>query len=658
MSVGRNVLGPRFLQDGFAQSIGLLPVFANVISPFSLVSTVPPRFQPFARTHPAYRTQVSAPFSTPAVGPSGPTDAAMLISTIRPRFPNKVLHPAFDCDSGSVFPPVAAASGPTIVAALTTDVRPRFPSRAATPAFDCDSGQVFPPIAAPSGPTNAAMLVSTQGPRFVRPVPQGSVVAPIAPGSPPVALAITLVSTQGPRFTRTAPPSSLAQPWLPTPAPTATNVAGLVSTMRPQFPIRRPGPSIVVVIFPGSPVNPVGPTGVPTFALLLEAGLKVTYSWETDVIKTKSGREQHRSIQEAPSQAYAGAAWLADGDVRKLRGQLAKVAAQGATYQLALPFEGVTLTADSAGTTVSVGDTTKLDWAVAQQQVILIANPDGSTAIGVIQSVGPTSIVLDVTPNPATTGKAGNQIMPIMPVLLDAQQAFARQPVNLEQWQIKATAALFGFGAIDTMGAGATVNTYQGKPLYDVPLENMGSLGDSMQSMLSVVKYDGLPAGLAPATVPDWGREIVLSSNALADWQWVKAFLFTIRGSAVSFFLPTWRPDFIFVSSGASTLTIAGPPTSGAGDFFALFGISEAHRDLQLRKADGSVQYTRVLAAADNGNGTITLQIDAALVTGVVTMVSWVELCRLESDDVDVTFVGPKFAIDLQARVIQPEGGA
>jgi hypothetical protein len=205
------------------------------------------------------------------------------------------------------------------------------------------------------------------------------------------------------------------------------------------------------------------------------------------------------------------------------------------------------------------------------------------------------------------------------------------------------------------VGIGATVATFAGKPVWDRRVDVLGLAPDSIQSMTEAQDLGGLPFIAGSTSVPDWGRSLKLTRELGAEWQWFKKFASTVAGRFKSFWLASWRPDLVYASKAAGSITV----TSGenAGNVFAWW---PKHRTyLQIWQADGTLTYCRITAAVDNGNGTVTLTIvdaaDVAVTIGAsaVSMVSWLELVRLESDDVTVTFSDFNVAVSLTARVVQ-----
>lgn len=415
-------------------------------------------------------------------------------------------------------------------------------------------------------------------------------------------------------------------------------------------------PGIKVTIFAG-----FGPDGAATFILSLQPGTKLTFGWSTDIFRSYSGLEQRVSPFGQPRRRFDGMAFLVESSSRDARGALMRSAASGATFLLAVPMEEISLSADSSAQTVFVTTTALSDWAIAKQRVVVVA-PNGSSVVGVIQIVTSTTIKLDVTPG--AVGKKGGRIMPLVPVLLDAAQAFSRYPVTVDVWSIKALANAFGWVGTDAMGIGALVTTFNaGEPIpastitdFDLLIWDRtnaidGQASESMMSGAEVLDAGALPSGAGSALAPDWARSIKFRSNRRDDWQWFKAFLRLCRGRQRAFGLSTNRPDIVVISAAGSGMTIQSSTATGGGDYVSWFA-STSHRRLALTSTTGAIQYVEVVSVTDNLNGTLSLSLDISVI-GTVAKASFLELVRFERDEIESTWSGGVFAIDEVCRAVQ-----
>ncbi len=203
------------------------------------------------------------------------------------------------------------------------------------------------------------------------------------------------------------------------------------------------------------------------------------------------------------------------------------------------------------------------------------------------------------------------------------------------------------------VGIGASVTYFNGRPVWDRGVDVVGMAGDSLQSMAETQDFGGLPFAAGMAAVPDWGRDIKISRPVRGEWQWFKLFLDKIKGRWKSFWLPTHRDDLPWISSGVGAITV-----DAAADVFAWY---PNQKHIQIVQIDGTATYAIVTNAVDNGDDTVTLTlIDEAaspvtLSGAAVDHVSWLEVCRLESDTVSVAFGAAMFSAQMTARVVQQD---
>jgi hypothetical protein len=395
-----------------------------------------------------------------------------------------------------------------------------------------------------------------------------------------------------------------------------------------------------------TPATPgVGPAGAATFAMLIESGAKVTYSWQTNVLKAWSGLEQRVATLGAPRQRYECVSLLTDAQWRVILSSLVANAATAQPFLLGLTYEALPVTG-GGGHNVSVPSTSLSDWLVAGQRAVVVS-PDQNTVIGcVVQSATGTTITMDVDVSAAAL--SGGIVAPAMAVFLDAQQDFKRYAVNVGPWTLKARALLYGFANSMIMGVGATVNTYASMPLWDRGTVIRDTVSQPLDSGVDLVDLGGVVADISGWSVSDWGLQLEIQSAAPADFQWLKAFLSTVRGMQVSFLAPTWRPDLIPIGDASSgTLKV-----SADAQYATTWFTSLAHRRIQLKMTNGTIVYRTVSTAVDNGDGTQSLGLDSAA-SGAIAMVSYLETCRLTSDDAAVSWDGAVMSCTLNARVVQ-----
>lgn len=209
------------------------------------------------------------------------------------------------------------------------------------------------------------------------------------------------------------------------------------------------------------------------------------------------------------------------------------------------------------------------------------------------------------------------------------------------------------------MGRSAELTTFNGRPIWDRGVDNADTIDDSIQSLSELVDMGGIPIGIGAAEVPDWGRRLALVTRRGAEWQWLKLFLFTIRGRWKAFYLPTYRSDLTPLSLGPDGGTEGEfVIDANIGDFDLWF--SRGYFLLQIVQG-GVTYYAEITNSNNNGDDTLTLtvQVDTSDPSneipseGTIERISWCELCRLEEDEITVQFGATTFSMSTVARVVQ-----
>lgn len=215
-----------------------------------------------------------------------------------------------------------------------------------------------------------------------------------------------------------------------------------------------------------------------------------------------------------------------------------------------------------------------------------------------------------------------------------------------------------GGASLGRVGTGATLTTYAGdgtvRPVWDRPITVENTAGDSLQALTDILDFeDGLPQAFGKADRVEWGRAVIMTGDRRSLHQWMRLFIHTVRGKRKAFWLPTWRSDLSYVSRalpGGGITQIVVSTTDGS-DFNAWFPAQRQH--IQVVEANGTVTYAKITAAANNGDGTRTITINAVIASTDVEMISWLELCRFEKDEFPVRYTSRGFRLETLARVVQ-----
>ena len=380
-----------------------------------------------------------------------------------------------------------------------------------------------------------------------------------------------------------------------------------------------------------------------TLALPVELGAKVHYSWETNILTSWSGEEQRIALLARPRRRFEFTSLMTDAQARQAFGTLSQHAAAAPTFLLALAYEDVTII-DVDGADVTVPPFAPCDWAIEGQRVVVVAK-DGTFEDAAIVSVASNVLTLDST---LTSAEPGARIMPGLVVYLEDTQQLSHYAVNVSRWNLTAIAKDFQFadGSIEP-GTGASIVEFDGMIAWSKGVQS----AEANRSL--IVGTDLLDLGFSVRPIASWahsawGRSLRIESHRRADWQWLKKFLHTVRGRQKAFLLPSGHPDLIPLTEVVSSELVI----DAAANYVDAWWPSLAHRRIAIQFVNGTVAYRSVESAEDNGDGTqtLTLNMNAG---GAIAQVEFLELCRLESDEVTVGWGEHGFVCEMTAHVVQ-----
>ncbi len=365
---------------------------------------------------------------------------------------------------------------------------------------------------------------------------------------------------------------------------------------------------------------------------LPEGPYRQRLAWTTAIAVAADGGEHRSSAGALPRVYLSGALSMSDAEIRALRARQRATATAVAAYELPRVSDSVVTTTEFAAGNylINVDDLSLAAWATAGQRVAVVG-PGGLGVRGEIASASGLEIELtDTTPIDLP---AGARVYPLDPILLDGAQSVERWPVNLSRWQIAGRcSSSSGWG-----GAGASVTTHDSLPV--LPWRPLGD-GSETYPTGSVYVDAGFGAVTSSTTWDDGriqrgGSWLIRTPAERQAW---RALLATLRGRWRPFLAPTWRPDLTLYEQPAGSATAIRVTEDYAG----LWATSPSHTRLQLECADGSVLY-RTISGTSSGSGYQQLAIAALPSTipgGSIRAVSFLELVRLDADDVVIEYAG------------------
>lgn len=364
----------------------------------------------------------------------------------------------------------------------------------------------------------------------------------------------------------------------------------------------------------------------------------ITYSFKTQILTSRSGREQRSALRRTPRKTLEYKATLrleALQDLKRLawsHQHLSFVAAEEPRY--------TALTADVAAGALVFHVAETPDWLVADGMIVLVN--DGQREMLTIDSVDTSAKTVTTTsftefswPKGARlhyglSGFVASSLQSTRPTSMAGQMSvvFEGAPSS-EAFEAQPDAAFTLFGGVPV---------FLKKPNW--------SQAPAITSLHDVVAVDfgrGAVSRFTPVPFGQESRQAVYVGRNFAEAEAIRKLFFRCMGRLKPFWAPTWEYDIPLlapVPSGNASMSVAG------WDFFDAFGGSTVHKALFVKWADGTVGYRRIAAmAATTSSGgarvtTITLvSAFSKAVNPATDMVGWLYLNRFSSDDLTIEWI-------------------
>jgi len=363
-----------------------------------------------------------------------------------------------------------------------------------------------------------------------------------------------------------------------------------------------------------------------------------TFSFQTEIITSRSGRESRRARREAPRRAVRHGLILHGEDLRLYKDILWNWQPQD--FVMADIVRRVTLPATlSAGaSTFTLGS--PAGWMVAGLTLILGTGEDREDReVLTIDSVAGSVVTLTTAAlatwpadTPVYAGLLGN---------LATSMSADRQTTNVATAEVSFTVRPLSEPARAVSAAPLLLDdreVFLRRPNW---LERVAS---AMSHEVDILDY-----GVGPiyryAPVP-FGQEITgatyLGRN-VAEVDDILDVFFRMRGRQGELWMPTWEPDFLLrgtSSAGSSTVRVKGPRVA------EMYAASATHRAIFALREDGSVALhkTASITAVNDGQGNDSLinlitPLTQDLSSTITVITGWLLLRRFASDSLTVEWL-------------------
>lgn len=361
-------------------------------------------------------------------------------------------------------------------------------------------------------------------------------------------------------------------------------------------------------------------------------GVTETLTWATDILQSESGMEQRRSIRLSPRREFE-ASLLVEGRERQLL-DLSLFGWGARVWALPIwPDVQLLTTAVTAGATNIVCTTTGRDF---RQGGLAMLRGESSFAVEVVEvlSVEPTALVLKRATQ--QTWPAGSRLYPVRPAQLVEQPSSSRLTDRVDRLD-----ARFLVLEASDWPAAMPATLYRGWPVLEERPDESEDLTRAYQRLLLE-----LDSGSALPLTTDTGS----GAFPVLQHRW----LLGGRGQQAAFrellYALNGRQSALWVPTHAEDLTLA-QPVSAASESISVPNIGYTRfaqarvgrRDIRIELVDGTVLHRRITGSTSLNSEVEVLLLDRAIGRQVlqqdVARISWLVLCRLDSDSMTIEHI-------------------
>lgn len=385
-----------------------------------------------------------------------------------------------------------------------------------------------------------------------------------------------------------------------------------------------------------APVLSVTGTRIVTLAFCPQRPIMEALEWKTDVIESYNGDEQRIRGRNLPRQLFEMEYFETENNARsRLLNHLIGFA--GKFYAVPVWHFGRPLLQDAASSaTIIFVDTTNADFRDStpkvQSLVILWrSETDFEIAQVAVGGLAAGQITLE-RPLENAHSAALTEVIPIQVML-------ARDPV---EWALTPNGALtvdikwLAEEVVDLAEIDGNLTLFNGRPV----LTGFNYVDETLAEKITE-KYElfdsesGTFQPLERRTVPEYATQKGFETATPADSWDLRKLIYALRGKQRSFYMPTWRSDFVATDTiGSSDLNI----TVEEADHARFINGIEPFAALMVLLNDGTQLFRNITGIAPGSPGEELVSIDVSLGQTVtvaeIRHISYLLLARLGSDRV------------------------
>ena len=364
---------------------------------------------------------------------------------------------------------------------------------------------------------------------------------------------------------------------------------------------------------------------------------KITYEFKTEIITSRSGREQRIAHRMKPRKSLAHSVRLVDNDLRRFNSLMWSWQNRG------FVMPEVTRKVVSEYGMAALSDNMNVSnpapaW-LAPGVTVILDNKAGVKELRVVDAVdGPKVTFKSITPTPWPAGTvvyyavSGNFDQSLSTARLTGTKA----TLNLS---FKITP-----GSEPAFDAGSPALTIGGREIFDKRPNWSNDVGVTHQHEVDELDYGyGIVSRFSPIQFGTMVRQHNYLARNISEAEDMLKFFCRNFGQQGEFYAPTWDHDVVPKIPAAApsvSLRIAGR------EFYDAYGSSTVNRGLAVRFKDGSMVYRLIQSIDLVSDGevqdtliTVTQTWGREVSQNTILFISWLLLWRFASDSLTLEFL-------------------
>lgn len=366
------------------------------------------------------------------------------------------------------------------------------------------------------------------------------------------------------------------------------------------------------------------------------AGYKISYEYKTEIITSRSGREQRRALRQTPRKWLEFSVHAAHDKAWRLRGLFD--AWQDKAFILPELTRSITTTSGvAANARIMIVDSVP-DWL--RPGAFIVLRNGNRHGMRIVESIDDDEVTFtSVSPD---TWPEGTLVHPGLFGRVQVEQAVNNLTSNVSDLSFRYDVTPASEGVDD---AGTPFPDYNGSELFLKKPNWANAPRVNFQAEVEKLDYG---RGVAEfLTLLDFRRRIVqatfLSRNR-AEAIEIEQFFRRMKGRRGTFYMPTYQPDIVPASDLSQLnrfMTVAGP------DLLKFYQNSPVYRHMFIRFHDGSHLIRPVIAISEQaGNSIIDVGTNwpRDIAISEILMICWLPRWRLASDILTIEWLTDEVA--------------